>query len=407
MKIIALGHRATAHPASARRTSAPARPSRRRGALTRTALSLLILGVTACGPSDELARVAKRMTAIESARPFTVPDQALLTHTGASFNLRDATAGRFAILFFGYTYCPDVCPIQMATTNAALAQLTDEERSGVLEIFVTVDPQRDTPERLADWIDAMRSPAVGLRGSTEEIERLLGAMGFVMPPMTSRQPIEGGGPDAYLVPHPTSLFLITPDGLGRFQYRYEGTTPAQIVADLRMLMELDWSESGRMAADGAAGETAGGATAEADPWAVVESSLGTTVAGPITIRGARIPENAASLSLALYAEVENRGPDDALVGIESDVAEVGLLHVVETRNGLASMRSTSEIPVPEGGTVALRSGQQHGMFSELLDVLRAGDTVDVEFIFASGARIVVQVPVVPLSDMIPADSARR
>ena len=205
-----------------------------------TTLLLAGLLMSGCGPKDDLAAAAKRMTAIESGRPFTLPAQTLTAHTGEPFDLREGTAGRFALLFFGYTYCPDICPIQMATANAALERLTDEERERVVAVFVTMDPQRDSVERLAEWLAGMRSPAVGLRGTTSELEDLLEAMGFVMPPMTSRQPLPGGTAEDYLVPHPTSLFLITPDGLGRFQYPYDRGTPTEIAEDLRRLMALTW-----------------------------------------------------------------------------------------------------------------------------------------------------------------------
>ena len=206
-----------------------------------TAVSVAGLTLTGCSPSSDLDRVAKNLTAIESGRPFAVPAQTLTTHTGEAFDLREGTAGRFALLFFGYTYCPDICPIQMASANAALQRLTDEERARVVELFVTMDPQRDSVERLAEWIDGMRSPAIGLRGTTSELEGLLSSMGFVMPPMSSRQPLPGGTEDDYLVPHPTSLFLITPDGMGRFQYPHDRATPAQIADDLRRLMAVDWT----------------------------------------------------------------------------------------------------------------------------------------------------------------------
>lgn len=220
----------------------PRRARARAGFLARRRVPALVLifVATACGPTDDLARAARRMTAIESGRPFTVPAQTLTAHTGEPFDLREGTSGRFALLFFGYTYCPDICPIQVATANAALEQLTEEERARVVSVFVTMDPQRDSVERLAAWLGGMRSSAVGLRGTTSELETLLEAMGFVMPPMTSRQPIPGGTAEDYLVPHPTSLFLITPDGMGRFQYPYDRGTPSEIADDLRTLMELSW-----------------------------------------------------------------------------------------------------------------------------------------------------------------------
>jgi cytochrome oxidase Cu insertion factor (SCO1/SenC/PrrC family) len=91
-------------------------------------------------------------------------------------------------------------------------------------------------------MDALQMHGTGLRGSKVEVENLLASMGFVIPPSTSIQelPPSDDGTEDYLVPHPASLFLITPDGLGHFQYPFERATPAQIAEDLGMLMELQW-----------------------------------------------------------------------------------------------------------------------------------------------------------------------
>ena len=199
-------------------------------------------GLAACGPAGELDRVARRMTAVESAAPFTVPDYSLTDQTGSEINVREALEGLFGLLFFGYTHCPDVCPISMSVAAAAVAQLEPEQRERVEIVFVTVDPRRDSPERITEWLSGLRSDAVGLRGSKVQIEGLLMAMGFAIAPSTSVQtlPPSSDGTENYLVPPPASLFLITPDGLGRFQYGFDRATPTEIAEDLRMLMELDW-----------------------------------------------------------------------------------------------------------------------------------------------------------------------
>ncbi len=202
-------------------------------------LLALQLAAACGGPDDELSRVALRMTAAESARPFTLPSFELTDQNGRTVDLREETAGRFALLFFGYTYCPDVCPISMAVANAALEQLTEAERERVRLVFISVDPRRDTPERISEWLAGLRAPGLGLVTPTVELEKLLAEMGFVLPPTTSweRMPGEQGG---YLVPHPASLFLITPDGLGRFIYPFDRATPTEIAEDLRLLMALEW-----------------------------------------------------------------------------------------------------------------------------------------------------------------------
>ena len=179
---------------------------------------------------------------MESAAPFTMPDYVLTDHTGSEINVRETLAGRFGILFFGYTNCPDVCPISMSVAGAAVAQLEPEQQERVEIVFVTVDPRRDSPERIAQWLTAVRADAIGLRGSKVEIEGLLQAMGFAIAPSTSVQqlPTSPDGSENYLVPHPASLFLITPDGEGRFQYGFDRAIPTEIAEDLRMLMALEW-----------------------------------------------------------------------------------------------------------------------------------------------------------------------
>jgi len=196
----------------------------------------------ACSTGNDLDRVARRMTAMESAAPFTVPSQTLTDQTGAEVDLEELVRGRFALLFFGYTHCPDVCPISMSVANAAVVKLEPAQRERVEIVFVAVDPRRDSPERITEWLAALNMRATGLRGSKVDIENLLRAMGFAIAPSTSVQalPTSPDGTENYLVPHPASLFLITPDGLGRFQYGFDRATPTEIAEDLRMLMELEW-----------------------------------------------------------------------------------------------------------------------------------------------------------------------
>jgi protein SCO1/2 len=331
----------------------------------------------ACGPADPVEEASRRMTAELSARPFTVPDRTLTAHTGEPFELREETRGRFVLLFFGYTYCPDICPIQMATANAAFERLTPEERSRVVTLFVTMDPQRDSPERLASWLGAMRSPAVGLRASTTELEALLGDLGFVMPPMTSRQPLPGGGPEDYLVPHPTALFLITPDGQGRFQYGYERGTPDDIVEDLRILMALEWDLQQPLAA----------------------SPDGETL---LSVEAARLVTNPMGERIAVYGEIRNGSArEDTLVALHTGLAGSAGLHEMVERDGMMTMVPTSGIAVPAGGSVELRSGGLHGMLEELERVPEVDEIVVVSFVFASGAALEVPVRAVPLTDMVP------
>ena len=85
--------------------------------------------------------------------PATRPDFVLTDDSGSPYDFRARTEGRAALLFFGYTNCPDVCPIHMSSIAEVKRDLGAELSRRVLVIFVTVDPARDTPDRLRSWLD--------------------------------------------------------------------------------------------------------------------------------------------------------------------------------------------------------------------------------------------------------------
>ena len=187
------------------------------------------IALAGCGSGDSGA-----LTATEIGTPFSMPGVGLTAEDGSAFNLRERTAGKFVLMFFGYSFCPDVCPISMAVLNGAIDSMSDEERERVMGIFVTVDPLRDTPERLSEWLNRMGSRAHGLTGSVTELEEALTRFSVLLPPSTARRPVEGS-PGEYLLPHPVSLYLVTPDGVGRYLYGFGRVTPDEVVRDIRLL----------------------------------------------------------------------------------------------------------------------------------------------------------------------------
>lgn len=204
-------------------------------------LGVCTLSIAACGPDDGGA-----MHAIEPGTPFTLPALALDTHLGGTFDFGQDTHGRLTLLFFGYTHCPDICPIAVATARAAVLEVDEADRSKVQVVFVTADPMRDSLPRMAEWIDAVGGSVIGVRASTSELKSMYDAMGYRLPPTTSYVPTGEGDPadDSYLVPHPTPLFLLTADGLGRYQYGYGRATPSEIASDLRLLLAEMAAEDG-------------------------------------------------------------------------------------------------------------------------------------------------------------------
>ncbi|HSG47004.1 MAG TPA: SCO family protein, partial [Longimicrobiales bacterium] len=120
----------------------------------RRALCLLSLAGALTGASCSAPADAPRdpdALALLGTVPVTPLDKVSFTLTdtrGRPFDFRAETDGHITLLFFGYTFCPDICPVHMATLAAALTELDPGVRQDVRVVFVTVDPQRDTPERL-------------------------------------------------------------------------------------------------------------------------------------------------------------------------------------------------------------------------------------------------------------------
>jgi protein SCO1 len=232
--------------------------SRRRGGRLRLLTAALVLAVAGCAAPEDGSRIAavtERVNATLFGTPFELPDVTLTDQTGAPFELAARADGKVTLLFFGFTNCPDICPITMGIVARGLEQLDPAERERVLTVFVTLDPPRDGPERLAQWLGALDPSFVGLTGSQAEVDDALARLGFVMPP-AAEPGADGtghgdhgdhGSGDAsdgdYDVAHPTALFVFTPDGVGRFGYGLGQTDPDGLAADLRTILAFDWASA--------------------------------------------------------------------------------------------------------------------------------------------------------------------
>ena len=155
-------------------------------------------------------------------------DLALTAQDGEAFTL-DSQRGKMVLVYFGYTYCPDFCP----TTMLDLMQVSDtlgDDADRLQVVMVSVDPERDTPEHLTEYLEFYDPGLIGLTGSPEatlEIQRGYGVM-------AARQaPAEGSS--GYLVDHSTSLFGIDPEGNLAITWAY-GTEPEEIAADVEHLL---------------------------------------------------------------------------------------------------------------------------------------------------------------------------
>lgn len=161
--------------------------------------------------------------------PVDVPDFQLVDEHGQPFRLSEQR-GRVVLLFFGYTSCPDVCPTTLATWRQVHEALgKDAER--VRFVFVTVDPERDTTERLGMHVDAFHPDFVGLTGSPEALEAVYEIFDVFYEKDTSSQSALG-----YLVSHTATTFVLDPQGQWRLRESY-GTLVEDLVHDIQQLLE--------------------------------------------------------------------------------------------------------------------------------------------------------------------------
>jgi protein SCO1 len=197
----------------------------------RSIVILAILGLLAGACSG--TRVSQDdLMGVAMAEPTPKPDFTLTDTEGEPFHFAAETEGKLTLLYFGYTYCPDICPVHLAQIAEALGQVPQVSATVV---FVSVDPERDTPDRIREFLDNFDTSFVGVTGTPEEIRAAEDAVG--VPPSVK----EGDGDD-YTVGHAGQVFAWAPDGLLYAQYPF-GTRQSTWVNDLEMLSRIQPEEA--------------------------------------------------------------------------------------------------------------------------------------------------------------------
>jgi cytochrome oxidase Cu insertion factor (SCO1/SenC/PrrC family) len=191
-------------------------PSRRTLALALSVLAVALLtGLAALYFSAPRGPVATGTALIGG--PFSLVD-----HHGKRVREKDF-AGKYTLIFFGYTFCPDICPSTLQVMSAALDKM-GADAEPITPVFVTIDPERDTVQVMKDYVANFHPRMVGLTGTAEEIA----AMAKEWRVYYAKPKREEGKSD-YLMDHATFLYLMGPDG--KFVKLFEYTTDAAALAD--------------------------------------------------------------------------------------------------------------------------------------------------------------------------------
>ncbi|NWG21990.1 MAG: SCO family protein [Chloroflexi bacterium] len=160
--------------------------------------------------------------------PFEAPDFTLTDQHGQPFRLSEQR-GNVVMIYFGFTNCPDMCPAALADMAAARRQL-GAEGNRVLGVFISLDPERDTQERLGRYVTAFDSTFIGLRGSEAELAPIVKDYGVTY----ARRELPGSALK-YTIDHSTFIYVI--DAAGRWRVLFpHGAAVDDIVSDLRYLV---------------------------------------------------------------------------------------------------------------------------------------------------------------------------
>lgn len=136
--------------------------------------------------------------------PRNLPEIELQAATGDPWTNQDLT-GQWNLLFFGYTFCPDICPTTMSDLRSVVESLTPAAREQMRVTMVSVDPERDTPQQLTEYLAYFKSGFKGVTGEPAELARLAQALSIAyIPPDTSEE--------NYLVDHSGQVVMINPEG---------------------------------------------------------------------------------------------------------------------------------------------------------------------------------------------------
>lgn len=181
--------------------------------------AVIILAAAALGTYALMSRPHGPVSTGEAlvGGPFTLVNQKGETVTAQSF------AGKPMLLFFGYTYCPDVCPTELQVMAEALKQLGDKGKD-IQPILVSIDPARDTPEVLASYVSNFGEQFVGLTGTPEQVKVIADAYRVFYAKVENKD-----DPAAYLMDHSSIIYLMGTDG--KFLKHFTYSTDAKALAD--------------------------------------------------------------------------------------------------------------------------------------------------------------------------------
>jgi protein SCO1/2 len=202
--------------------------------------AICITLIAGCSSSSSAARptdppIVAGWKGLQPLPPTEKPDVTLTDTSGNPFDFRKETAGKVTILYLGYTHCPDICPVVMAQLGRVVDALPADVASKVQVIFITTDPDRDTPQVIRSWLDSFSTNLIGLTGGTDAIAATAKDLGLAVP---TKEYIGDSGD--YDIEHSAVVWAFdAQDNLSHLQYTAD-TGAADFEHDILRLAQKGW-----------------------------------------------------------------------------------------------------------------------------------------------------------------------
>ena len=338
----------------------------------------------ACSPGDGGTAGAFRGVALST--PRAKPSLTLTDFNGRPYDFAAETRDKVALLFFGYTHCPDVCPLHMANIAAVLKRMPAEDRARVVTVFVTTDPERDTPQRLREWLGNFDASFVGLTGSKDALARAQQSVGLA----EAAREYAGADSANYFVGHGAQVFAFARDGVAYTIYPF-GIRQEDWANDLPLLVRDATGAGIRRAL---AAQAKAGRLNAAPEQATAPDANAMVISKAVVAEPVSLDEAAAYITFT-----NNTKQEDTLVAVASDLANRAEVHETMGEGESRHMMATSVVVLPAGGEVRLVPNEMHIMLLQLRKKFVAGDTVKLYLSLSRLGPVEVRAPVVPYAEL--------
>jgi protein SCO1/2 len=300
---------------------------------------------------------------------FHAPDFTLTAQDNKPFHLSEQT-GNVVLIFFGYTSCPDVCPTTLAEFKRVRQRLP-RETDHVKFVFITVDPERDTQDKLRGYLAAFDPSFIGLTGTETQLEPVWKAYGVY------REKMPGSSALAYTVNHTSQVYVIDAQGNLRLTYSY-GENADDIVQDVDYLVGEIHATTARAPANSAN-----------------EPVMGAATLGDLQIDQAWARASSAGMTSGAYLSITNKGAQsDALIAIQSPVAAMVEMHQTMMENNVMKMSPVTRVVIAPGQKVEFKPGGYHVMLMNINRTLAVGDRVPLILKFERAGQVQVEATVI-------------